>query len=69
MIKNKKGHILNISSIFGTVGKEMRSSYSSSKWGLIGLTKTWAMEYGKDNIRINTICPGSVNGERIEQVI
>jgi len=36
---------------------------------LIGLTKTWAMEYGKNKIRVNTICPCSVNGERIDGVI
>jgi len=51
------------------MGTPLRSSYSATKWGLIGLTKTWAMEYGVDNIRINTICPSSVNGERIEKVI
>ena len=51
------------------MGTPLRSSYSATKWGLIGLTKTWAMEYGKENIRINTICPSSVNGERIDQVI
>ena len=36
---------------------------------MIGLTKTWAMEYGKNNIRVNAVCPCSVNGERIENVI
>ena len=63
------GSIINIGSTSSFMGTPLRSSYSATKWGLIGLTKTWAMEYGKDNIRINTICPGSVNGERIEQVI
>ena len=63
------GTIINIGSTSSFMGTPLRSSYSATKWGLIGLTKTWAMEYGKDNIRINTICPGSVNGERIEQVI
>ncbi len=51
------------------MGTPLRSAYSASKWGLIGLTKTWAMEYGNDNIRVNTICPSSINGERIESVI
>jgi len=63
------GSIINIGSTSSFMGTPLRSSYSATKWGLIGLTKTWAMEYGKDNIRINTICPSSVNGERIEQVI
>jgi len=35
----------------------------------VGLTKTWAMELGPHNIRVNAICPGSVNGERIERVM
>ena len=63
------GSIINIGSTSSFMGTPLRSSYSATKWGLIGLTKTWAMEYGEDNIRINTICPSSVNGERIEQVI
>ena len=63
------GSIINIGSTSSFMGTPLRSSYSATKWGLIGLTKTWAMEYGADNIRINTICPSSVNGERIEQVI
>lgn len=63
------GSIINIGSTSSFMGTPLRSSYSATKWGLIGLTKTWAMEYGDDNIRVNTICPSSVNGERIEKVI
>ena len=63
------GSIINIGSTSSFMGTPLRSSYSATKWGLIGLTKTWAMEYGQENIRINTICPSSVNGDRIEQVI
>jgi len=63
------GSIINIGSTSSFMGTPLRSSYAASKWGLIGLTKTWAMEYGIDNVRINTICPSSVNGERIERVI
>lgn len=63
------GSIINIGSTSSFMGTPLRSSYSATKWGLVGLTKTWAMEYGEDNIRINTICPGSVNGDRIEHVI
>ena len=63
------GSIINIGSTSSFMGTPLRSSYSATKWGLIGLTKTWDMDYGVDNIRINTICPSSVNGERIEQVI
>ena len=63
------GSIINIGSTSSFMGTPLRSSYSASKWSLIGLTKTWAMEYGAENIRVNTICPTSVNGNRIENVI
>ena len=61
--------LLKLSDGGSIINTPLRSSYSASKWGLIGLTKTWAMEYGAANIRVNTICPSSVNGERIERVI
>ena len=51
------------------LGTPLRSAYTASKWGLVGLTKTWAMEYGQDKIRTNVICPTSVSGDRIEGVI
>ena len=63
------GSIINIGSTSSFMGTPLRSSYSATKWGLIGLTKTWAMEYGENNIRVNAVCPSSVNGERIENVI
>ena len=69
LLKSNGGSIINIGSTSSFLGTPLRSAYSASKWGLIGLTKTWAMEYGNDNIRVNTICPSSINGERIESVI
>jgi len=63
------GSIINIGSTSSFFGTPLRSAYSATKWALIGLTKTWAMEYGHENIRVNAICPGSVNGPRIERVI
>ena len=63
------GSIINISSNAALFGFPLRSPYTASKWAMIGLTKTWAMELGPNNIRVNALCPGSVNGERIEQVI
>lgn len=66
---NKGGCIINISSNAAFFGFPMRSPYTASKWALIGLTKTWAMELGPDNIRVNALCPGSVKGPRIEGVI
>ena len=63
------GSIVNVASTAGLFGVPMRSPYAASKWGLIGLTKTWAMELGPDNIRVNAVCPGCVSGTRIEGVI
>ena len=67
--KNKRGSIINISSTAGLFGFPQRSPYTASKWAIIGLTKTLAMELGKDNIRVNSICPGSVSGERMNRVV
>lgn len=61
--------IVNISSTAGLFGCPMRSAYVATKWALIGLTKTWAMELGPFGITVNAICPGSINGPRIERVI
>lgn len=63
------GSIINISSNAGLFGFEGRSPYTASKWAMIGLTKSWAMELGRDGIRVNALCPGSVSGPRIDGVI
>jgi NAD(P)-dependent dehydrogenase (short-subunit alcohol dehydrogenase family) len=69
MKKAGGGSIINIASNAALFGFPLRSAYAAAKWGLIGLTKTWAMELGPDKIRVNALCPGSVNGPRIEGVI
>ena len=61
--------IVNLSSAAGRLGMAGRSAYSASKWAVIGLTKTLAIELGPDGIRVNAICPGAVNGPRIDAVI
>jgi NAD(P)-dependent dehydrogenase (short-subunit alcohol dehydrogenase family) len=61
--------IINMSSNAGLLGCPLRGPYVASKWALIGLTKTLAMELGPDGIRVNAICPGSVEGPRIDRVI
>ncbi len=61
--------IINLSSAAGRLGMAGRSAYSASKWAVIGLTKTLAIELGADGIRVNAICPGAVNGPRIDAVI
>ncbi|WP_417451111.1 SDR family oxidoreductase [Kordiimonas sp.] len=70
MVRNAGGgSIVNIASNAAFFGFPMRSAYAVSKWGIIGLTKTMAMELGEDDIRVNAICPGSVEGDRINRVI
>jgi NAD(P)-dependent dehydrogenase (short-subunit alcohol dehydrogenase family) len=63
------GSVVNIASNAAFFGFPLRSPYAASKWALIGLTKTWAMELGADRIRVNALCPGSVSGARIDSVI
>ena len=53
MKKSKHGSIINISSGAGIMGFPLRSSYAASKWAVVGLTKTLAMELGKYKIRVN----------------
>ncbi|WP_447917355.1 SDR family oxidoreductase [Achromobacter aegrifaciens] len=63
------GSIVNISSVAGRLGFSLRTPYSASKFGLAGLTQTWAMELGPSNIRVNSVLPGVVSGDRVERVI
>jgi len=69
MTKLKSGSIINISSLSGVKGVINRSPYCASKWAMIGMSKAVAQEVGPYNIRVNVVCPGAVEGERINQVI
>ena len=51
------------------MGFPLRSPYAASKWAVVGMTKTLAMELGKYNIRVNAICPGTIKGDRMKSVI
>lgn len=67
--KSAAGSIINMSSVSGRFGYPNRSAYSTTKWGLIGFTKTLSIELGADNIRVNAILPGAVDGPRFQNVL
>ena len=67
--KSKSSSIINISSGAGIMGFPLRSPYAASKWAIVGMTKTLAMELGKYKIRVNAICPGTIKGDRMKRVI
>ena len=67
--KNKGGSIINLSSGAGIMGFPLRSPYAASKWAIVGVTKTLAMELGKFKIRVNAICPGTIKGDRMVRVV
>ena len=69
MIKKKWGRIVNISSIFGSVVKEKRSSYASSKFAINGLTKVLAAEYSKFNILSNAVAHGVIETELTRRIL
>jgi 3-oxoacyl-[acyl-carrier protein] reductase len=61
MVKNKRGKIINISSIWGMVGASCEVSYSTAKAGMIGFTKALAKELGPSNIQVNCVAPGVID--------
>jgi NAD(P)-dependent dehydrogenase (short-subunit alcohol dehydrogenase family) len=67
--KQGGGAIVNMSSAAGRLGYAFRTPYAAAKWGVIGLTQSLAKELGLDNIRVNAILPGIVQGPRIDSVI
>jgi NAD(P)-dependent dehydrogenase (short-subunit alcohol dehydrogenase family) len=69
MKAQKSGLIINMSSNAGQFGFGNRTPYAAAKWGVIGLTKSLAIELGPYNVRCNAICPGAVRGDRINRVI
>ena len=69
MKEKGQGVMTLTSSTAGLFGYPYRSPYAAAKWGIIGLTKTLAMELGPFGIRVNALCPGAVEGDRMARVI
>jgi NAD(P)-dependent dehydrogenase (short-subunit alcohol dehydrogenase family) len=69
MVPRQSGVIVNISSLSGRKGLATRSPYNASKFGLIGLSQSLALEVGRYGVRVNCIAPGLVEGDRINRVI
>jgi len=68
MIEQGGGVILNASSIVGLYGNFGQTNYAATKFGVIGMTKTWSRELGKFNIRVNAICPGFILTEMVKKM-
>jgi NAD(P)-dependent dehydrogenase (short-subunit alcohol dehydrogenase family) len=62
------GSIVNLSSAAGRHGFPQRSPYAAAKWGVVGFTKTLAVEAGPDKVRVNCILPGLVAGKRNKEI-
>ena len=68
MIKNKSGKIINITSVVGHTGNIGQANYAASKSGIIGMSKSLALEYAKKNININCISPGFIKTNMTEKI-
>ena len=69
MIANKSGKIVNVGGTFGMRGRAGRMAYSASKWGLRGITKSFALEAGPHGVNVNCVAPGMVDGPRFRDKV
>ena len=69
MIGQRYGKIVNVGGTFGMRGRAGRLAYSASKWGLRGITKSFALEVGQHNINVNCVAPGMVDGPRFREKV
>ena len=69
MIERRSGKIVNVGGTFGLRGRAGRMAYSASKWGLRGITKSFALEAGPYNVNVNNVAPGMVDGPRFREKV
>jgi 3-oxoacyl-[acyl-carrier protein] reductase len=69
MIAQRGGKVVNVGGTFGMRGRAGRLAYSASKWGLRGITKSFALEAGPFNINVNCVAPGMVDGPRFRDKV
>jgi len=69
MIAQRYGKVVNVGGTFGMRGRAGRMAYSASKWGLRGITKSFALEVGQYNINVNCVAPGMVDGPRFREKV
>lgn len=69
MIEQRYGKVVNVGGTFGMRGRSGRMAYSASKWGLRGITKSFALEAGEFNINVNCVAPGMVDGPRFRDKV
>jgi NAD(P)-dependent dehydrogenase (short-subunit alcohol dehydrogenase family) len=69
MMTQRYGKIVNVGGTFGLRGRAGRMAYSASKWGLRGMTKSFALEVGAYNINVNCVAPGMVDGPRFRDKV
>ncbi len=68
MLMQQSGVILNASSVVGIYGNFGQTNYAASKFGVIGMAKTWAREFGRNGIRANAVCPGMIETDIIKGI-
>jgi NAD(P)-dependent dehydrogenase (short-subunit alcohol dehydrogenase family) len=69
MIEQRYGKVVNVGGTFGMRGRAGRVAYSASKWGLRGITKSFALEVGQHNVNVNCVAPGMVDGPRFRDKV
>jgi NAD(P)-dependent dehydrogenase (short-subunit alcohol dehydrogenase family) len=68
MVQQGQGNIINIASLAGQVASPNNIAYSASKFAVVGMTKTTALEYGRKNIRVNAVCPGYTETNLLQEL-